>query len=89
MSGVKTQGHAVLGQYRIGAFMLTPPIRARLANEPRLSDRVRRPRKAKAKHAVRKQIAAFQPTDVALAYAKQRTAEFFSDNNWGLSLPIR
>lgn len=57
MSGVKTQGHAVLGQYKVGAFMLTPPLRARLANEPRLSDGVRRPRKPRrtVKHVVTQQ----------------------------------
>jgi hypothetical protein len=86
----------IIGQARLGAFLLTPPIRARLVddfgtakkyrtiNQPK----TRKPRATKARRLIVKQVASFQPTDRGLALAEKRTREFYATESTGFELTL-
>jgi len=76
----------IIGQARLGAFLLTPPIKARLVDDfgtakkyrTASQPRTRKPRATKARRLIAKQVASFQPTDFRLALAETMATKFYS-----------
>ena len=85
----------IIGQAKLGDFLLTPPIRARLTDDFGTAKKYRtanqpkaRTRKPRATRLVAKQVASFQPADVRLAYAQKMTREFYATESTGFKLNL-